>query len=417
MLTDAKCRSAQPASKPYKLFDEKGLYLYVTATGFKSWRLKYYFRRKEKRLTFGAYPEVSLREARELRDEARRSVRQGADPGELRRSAMAVGTGAMTFKELAARWHEDQKSLWTQKHAANVWTSLDRDVFPVIGSTAVDEVKPSTIRELLKAVQDRGAIETAHNLRGRISKVYQLAIALELTEIDPAASMSAVLRPIRKRRMPAIEQLGPAREMLSEAEGIQAHPVTKLASRLLALTAARPGMIRFAERSEFEGLETADPLWRVPAAKMKQELQLKEDDAFEFVLPLAAQAADVVREALKLGGAAPWLFPSSRFSHRPMSENALNVFYRRVPKARGRHVPHGWRSSFSTIMNERALAQDRPGDRAVIDLMLAHRPKGVEAIYNRAAYMPRRRELAREWADILLEGFPPAASLLEGPRR
>lgn len=414
MLTDAKCRSAKASAKGYKLFDERGLYLYVTPTGYKSWRLKYYFGRKEKRLTFGAYPEVSLKEAREMRDEARRSVRHGDDPARTK----AIGAAAaLTFEEIATRWHANQKPLWTVKHAANVWSSLKKEVFPAIGSKAIAKVRPSEVRELLQAIQDRGAIETAHQVRGRMSAIFKLAIATELAESDPAASMSAILRPIKKGRMPAIEKLGPLRAMMADAEAIPAHPVTKLASRMLALTAARPGMIRFAEREEFEALDTNSPIWRVPAVKMKQELELKENETLEFVLPLARQSVAIVKEAMTLSRSSSYLFPSIRFSRRPMSENALSVFYRRVPSAQGRHVPHGWRSSFSTIMNERAALQDRPGDRAVIDLMLAHMPQGVEAIYNRAAYMPRRRELAQEWADMLLEGFAPPSSLLDGPRR
>ena len=416
MLTVAECRSAKPRAKAYQLTDGDGLYLYILPSGYKSWRFKYHFRRREKRLTFGPFPELTLADARAMRDEARRSVRLGIDPGEARRSAPADAE-APTFEAIARRWHEGQKPIWTKHHADNVWSSLEKEVLPEIGQTPIAEVTPADIRRVLDRVQGRGAIETAHNVRGRISRIFELAVVSGLAESDPAAAMKALLRPIRKRRMPAIEKLGPLREMLAEAESVEAHPAIKLASRLLALTAARPGMVRFARPDEFEDLDGASPLWRVPAEKMKQELAQKEDEAFEFVLPLSRQAVAAVKAALPLAGRSDWLFPSTRFAARPMSENALGVYYRRVPKARGKHVPHGWRSSFSTIMNERAALQDRPGDRAVIDLMLAHKPAGVEALYNRAAYMPRRRELAQEWADLLLEGFAPAASLLEGPRR
>ena len=416
MLTVAECRSAAPGKRAYQRGDAGGLFLYVLPSGFKSWRFKYYFQGREKRLTFGPFPEVSLKEARDLRDEARRSVRRGVDPGAASRSR-AAGSTAPSFEALAMRWHDEQKPIWTIRHAADVLASFKKHVFPAFGATTIDAVTTGDVRSLLEDMQRIGSIETAHRVRGRISAVFRLGIALELVETDPAAPMDAVLRPIPRKRMPAARTIGQARALLAEAEAIEAYPATKLASRLLALTAARPGMIRFAERREFEALDTDQPIWRVPAAKMKLELALKEDEAFDFVLPLAAQSVALVKAALVLSKASPWLFPSTRWSRRPMSENALSSFYRRVPRARGRHVPHGWRASFSTIMNERAALQDRPGDRAVIDLMLAHKPAGVESRYNRAAYMPRRRVLAQEWADLLLEGFAPAATLLEGPRR
>jgi integrase len=149
---------------------------------------------------------------------------------------------------------------------------------------------------------------------------------------------------------------------------------------------------------------------------MKGKAAQRANPSYEFIVPLPRQAVDIVRAALSLSNGAPLLFPSNRHAHRPMSDNALSVMYRRLPEFAGRHVPHGWRSTFSTIMNERAQQLDRPGDRAVIDLMLAHAPSGTEAVYNRAAYMKRRRELAQEWADLLLEGLPPASTLLDGPR-
>jgi integrase len=136
----------------------------------------------------------------------------------------------------------------------------------------------------------------------------------------------------------------------------------------------------------------------------------------EFLVPLSRQAVAVVKAALKLTKGGPLLFPNTRHVHRPMSENAVSSLYKRFPEIRGRHVPHGWRSTFSTIMNEIAVDLDRPEDRPIIDLMLAHKPDGVEATYNRAAYMKRRREIAQAWADMLLKGFPPAEQLLSGPR-
>lgn len=412
MLTDKECRGAQPRDKPFKLFDGHGLHLFVSPSGFKGWRLKYRFAGREKQLTFGPYPLVPLREARELTQDALRNLRRGIDPADRPSDAPAP-----LFRTAALRWHSLQLPGWKPKHAADVLASLETEVFPKLGDKRLDAIRPADVRAVLEAVQDRGAVETAHRLRGRISAVFQLAIAEELVEIDPAASVKAILRPIVNKLRPALVDLDACRDLLRALEAQPLHPGTKLASRLLALTAARPGMIRWAEAREFEGLDGKDPLWRVPAAKMKLGRAESEQDAFDFVLPLSRQAAETVRVALDLAGQRKYLFPSHWHSHRPLSENALVKAYLGVPGNRGRHVPHGWRASFSTIMNERAASAGLAGDRAVIDLMLAHQPKGVEARYNRAAFMPRRRELAQDWADILVKGLPGPAELLEGLRR
>jgi hypothetical protein len=418
MLTELRCRSAKPASKPYKLGDSKGLYLYVSTTGHRSWRWKYRVDRKEKRLTFGPYPDVSLKQARELRDEAARILRAGRDPGEERRRAPAAEENCL--EAVARRWHARQKALWSARYARLVLRRLAADVFPAIGSKPIGDVTARDVRDLLDVVQGRGAIEAAHRIRADISAIYDSAIGEGLVDNDPAAGRQKALAPVRKSRRAAMLKLERARAFLRAAEALPAHPSTRLASRLLAITAVRPGVVRFTPRtSEFEWgmFEGGAPLWRIPPERMKLDVEQKEDEAFEFLVPLPWQALDVIRAAAAFAGGSPWLFPSQQFWRRPMSENALSSFYRRVPPELGRHVPHGWRSSFSTIMNERAVEQERPGDRPIIDLMLAHKPQGVEAAYNRAAYMGRRRELAQEWADMLLEGFPPAEQLLEGPRK
>lgn len=421
MLTDQQCKRAEKSASDYKLGDDRGLYLLVKKTGYKVWCLKYRFGGKEKRLTYGPYPEVTLREARDLRDDSRRLLRDGKDPGDQKRQAhlerKAGVSSDRTFKAIAIRWHEMQREGWKPKHAADVLHSLTEAAFPAFGGKDIGTVTPSDIRPVLQAVQGRGATEAAHRLRARISGVFKFAIASGLAESDPAAALSAVLRPVIKRRHPALLRIEDARAFIAAMEAEPAHPTTLVASRLLALTAARPGMIRFAEIAEFEGLDTADPIWRVPAEKMKLVREEAEQEAFEFILPLARQTVETVKVAAEFAGRRKYLFPSVRHSHRPFSENVLSSNYRRVPGFGGRMVPHGWRASFSTIMNERAAAADRPADRAIIDLMLAHRPAGVEGLYNRAAYMPRRRAIAQEWADLLLDGAPPPATLLLGARK
>lgn len=423
MLTDRECRNAAPAAKPYKLFDGGGLHLLVLPSGYKSWRLKYRFGR-EKQLTFGPYPLVSLKEARERRDEAKRELLAGRDPGRKGGEAKARRTGRMqapTFRSAALRWHALQAHGWKPHHAAVVRNQLEREVFPAIGDLPLAEIRPSDIRPIIDAMQARGAVDQAHRTLMRISRTFELAIVDELVETNPAASLTAILHPVPKRKYPAILSVDAARRALLALEAEPHDPATKLASRLLALTAARPGPLRHARPEEFLDLDGSDPRWVIPAEKMKLELAESRQAAWDFTIPLSRQAVATVKAALAYSAGRPWLFPSTQYALRPLSENALSTAYRRCPAFAGRHVPHGWRSTFSTVMNQRAADLGRQGEREIIDLMLAHKPEGVEAHYNRAAYMPQRRKIAQEWADLLCgegEGaLPPPMTLLEGRRK
>ncbi len=233
-----------------------------------------------------------------------------------------------------------------------------------------------------------------------------------------------------KKRRPALTDVKLIRTFIGDIDRAAASPVTRLSSRFLALTAQRPGMVREVLWSEIEGVDwsvnAASPAarWRVPAAKMKQELDLREDEAFEHVVPLSEAAVAVLRTVRPFSNGRGLVFPGGRESTKPLSENAVGYLYNREGW-KNRHVPHGWRSSFSTIMNGR-VERLHPGadrlvvDRLVIDLMLAHTPSGMshsELIYNRQAYMERRRELAEDWATLILEGADPVATLTEGRRR
>jgi hypothetical protein len=429
MLTELRCRTARKKAKAYKLPDEKGLYLYVTPTGFKSWRWKYRLGKTEKRLTFGPYPDVTLAAARALRDDAARARRAGLDPAAERKRAAAQRSAEIqnSFEAVAERWHERKKATWSAEHGTKVMASLKAEIFAATSPTGlwagkfcampITAVTAPMVLEILHPIEDRGAIDQAHRIRQRMSDVFVFGIAAGICENDPAAIVKKALKPVRKRRYPAFRKIEDARQVLILTEAAPAHPLTLLASRLMALTAARSGPLRHAAPEEFEELDTPNAIWRIPPEKMKLQLDHKEDAAFEFIVPLSRQAVDVVKVALGQVGKGPLLFPSTRHAHRPMSENALSSLYKRILEVRGRHVPHGWRSTFSTIMNERAVERDRPEDRPIIDLMLAHKPEGVEATYNRAAYMARRRQLAQEWADMLLKDMAPAEQLLTVKRK
>lgn len=417
MLTDTACRKAKPQEKPYKLSDAQGLYLYVTPTGYKSWRWKYRFAGKEKRLVFGSYPEVTLVEARTLREAAARQLRNGTDPSEdkRQRSAAHLARAGATFETVANDWFASQQAMWSERYGKIVRRSLDLDIFPKIGRLPIDGITTPQVIEVLRPIEQRGATETAHRVRQRISEVFARAIGSGIASTDPAAIAASALGKVKKGKFPAVRSAQAATAVLKKVEHQPGHPLTKIASRLLALTAVRSGVLRLAEPNEFEGLDGPAPIWRVPAAKMKLTQERKEDGAFEFIVPLARQSVELVKLAMALSGKAPLVFRSVRHPRKPMSDSTISKAYREAGFS-GVHVPHGWRSTFSTVMNELAALENRVGDRAIIDLMLAHVPSGVEAAYNRAAYMPRRRELAQEWADMIAHDLAPPESLLDGPR-
>lgn len=422
MLTDVQIKKAKGAEKPYKLADSGGLFLLVSTTGNRSWRMKYRFGGKEKLLTFGRYPDVSLIKAREEREKAKATLRDGRDPSIVKKQDAAARTlGATnTFEACARAWFDLNKPRWSAVHAGNVIESMEADLFPAIGAMPVKDVTEAILLDALRKVEQRGAIETAHRLRQRASGVFAYAAAGGLRTGDPAAVVKSLLKPKPKAsKQPALTDLAECRQLIGDVEAERASPITKLANRLIALTAVRSAVQRHARWSEFEGLDGANPIWRVPPGTMKLALKLKDDITFEHIVPLSRQAVEVIEAVRPLTGHLPYLFPNDRHAHRPMSENAVRALIIRANEGiyRHRHCPHGWRSSFSSLMNEWRRREGRPDDREVINLMLAHVAEDkVEGAYNRAAHMERRRELAQIWADMILEGSAPADALLEGKR-
>lgn len=434
MLTDPAVRKAVPRDKPYKLADAGGLYLYVMPSGGRSWRCKYRFGGKEQRLVFGTYPDVTLKRAREMRDEAKGALKAGKDPAlAAQRAKLARQIGHDdTFERFAREWFEAQKALWKPVHANDVITSMEKDLFPVIGAHPIGDIDEVLLLSALRKVEKRGAVETAHRLRQRAERVFKFAGAQGAKNSNPANAVTEALSPVPpKRRWPALVDLGQIRKLIRDSDRAGAMPVTRCASRFLALTAQRPGMVRSMEWTQVEGVDWGDALsdvpgalWRVPADRMKLELGLREDDAFEHVVPLAPAAVEVLRAIRPLTGRGPLPFCRAGNRNEPISENAIGYLYNREGW-KDRHVPHGWRSSFSTVMNGRAerlyAGADRLViDRLIIDLMLAHQPSGMsttEFRYNRQAYMERRREIAEDWAALILEGADDASTLVEGARR
>lgn len=419
MLSDAKIRAAKPRDKAYKLTDAKRLFLFVSTSGSKLWRWNYSYDGKQKTLALGAYPQVSLADARAKRTKASGQLSEGYDPLVLKRLMIAenLDAGRWAFERVARAWHENAKSRWAIVHAADVIRSLERDVFPKIGRLPITQLTPPLILAVLREIEARGSIETAKRIRQRISAVFVYGLAEGIVQSDPAEKLGPALKPLRKGRQPAITDLVALRQMILAAEEDYSRPITRLALRLMALSAVRPSELRGAQWDEFDDLNGLEPLWRIPAARNKRDLNRREEPDGDRLVPITPQALAVLRALWPLSGSGRLLFPNNRHPHRPMSENAIGYLLNRAGY-HGRHVPHGFRTAFSTIMNEWAEREGKEHDREIIDLILGRVSAGeVDGTYNRAAYMQRRRELALIWAEKISEGLPDPLSLIERPSK
>jgi len=398
MLTPAAVKAAQPQTRAYKLFDLRGLFLFVAPSGLRSWRWKYRRAGKEKLVTLGQYPAMSLPEARAARDAARERVGAGVGPAAARASSAPIET----FAQLARGWHAHQVPRWSAVHAADVLASLERDAFPALGELPIGTIDAPTILAVLNQMEGRGRLTTAKRMRQRLSAIFRYGMVKRLCTDDPAAILARMMMPARPARQhPALLTIEECKQLLVDADSTPARALVRLASRFLALTAVRLDAVRGMRWGEIEDLDGAEPIWRVPAARMKLALVKKDDDRFDHVVPLSGAAMQVLQAVrVQNGYDAQSPAPADQlvFSRgaAPIGEGAIRHLYIDAGYG-GRHVPHGWRASFSTILNELL-----PAERAAIDRALAHTPKDkVEAAYNRAEQMARRRALFDRWAALL----------------
>lgn len=382
-LTDVSARNAQPAERPLKLFDGDGLYLLVSPTGAKGWRFKYRVAGREKLLSFGPYPEVSLKAAREKRDVARRLVAAGTDPSEQRREQRAASS--TTFELVAREWLQLQQRSLAKRTLVKKVGRLEDFVFPWLGSVPIAHIRPPQLLAVLKRIEARNLNETAHRVRSECGAVFRYAVATGRAERDITPDLRGALAPVITENRPTI--LDPARigELLRAIDGYRGHQPTEYALRLLPLVFVRPGELRLAEWTEFD-LHGAT--WRIPAARMKMREQ--------HVVPLAKQVVSLIRELQALTGSGRLLFPSVRSADRPISDNTLNAALRRLGFTGNEIVAHGFRSMASTLLNEEGWHPD------LIELQLAHAERNeVRSAYNRAQRLTERRTMMQAWADQL----------------
>ncbi len=392
-LTDAQIRNAKPGAASLRLYDGGGLFLEVLTTGGKSWRFKYRFGDTERRMVFGLWPDVSLKQARQLRDEARSMVAAGVDPGEKRKHDKAIcdiqaASAANTFESVARRWIENQSRRWSPGHTEKALKRLEKHLFPSFGDTLIDDVSPSALLGAFQALEAEGKHETAHRLRGLADNVFCYAIAAQLTNANPAAAIAKALAPaITVHRAAIVEPVGVGR-LLRSVWGYMGSQLVRGCLQITALTGARPGEARKMEWSEISLDGPHGNLWIIPGAKTK----LRRD----HLIPLAPQAVAILDGLRDLTGNRKFVFPNSRGGERPISDMAMNMALRKMGFGAEQHCAHGFRSTFSTMSREAGWAHH------VIEAALAHlQGNSVSQAYDRAQYLSDRRKLLEWWAGYL----------------
>ena len=394
-LSDTRIRALKPRLRTYKVFDTDGLFLVVTPSGGRWWRQRYTYAAKEKLLSLGTYPEVSLSDARERRDAIRKQIAAGIDPS-LRRQAerkALIDANANTFKAVTLEWHKQYKSQWSDGHADVVLRRLEQSVFPWVGSKPITEVAPKDIIACLLRVADRGIADTTHRILQYIKAIFSWAVTHERCNASPAAHIKGrdIGPALKTKHRAAIKEPAQFGVLLRAIDFYQGSYVVKCGLKLLALTFVRPGELRHARWEEFR-LEGKDPEWRIPAERMKM------GGSEPHIVPLSMQAVALLLELKALTGAdgRGLVFPSARDPRRPLSENTLNVAIRAMGFTQAQHCSHGFRGSASTMLNEQNWHRD------AIERQLAHMPRDkVRASYNSAEYLPLRREMMRAWGNYL----------------
>lgn len=387
-LTDAAVKNAAAKGKQYTLYDEKGLFLLVLPGGSKLWRLKYRFEGKEKRMSLGVYPEISLKAARHARDAHRVALKAGTDPGAVKQVEKAEEKAqGETFELVAREWHKKFLPGWTPGHGARILVSLEKDAFPWIGVIPIRELTAPQVLAVARRVESRGAIETAHRLVGNIGMACRYAVACGLADSDPTRDLRGALPPTNEKHHATITQPHEVGALLRAIDSYTGGFIVKCALRISPYVLTRPGELRGMEWSELE-LDGPAPLWTIPPARMKMRRK--------HLVPLAPQVVAILKELQPLTGSGRLVFPGERTKERPISDGTLGAALQRLGYSNQQITPHGFRAMASTLLNE----MNWPADH--IEKQLAHAEQNaIRAAYNHASHLADRRVMLYSWADFL----------------
>ena len=386
-LTDTRIRTLKYTGKPAKYADGGGLHLYVSSSGKKLWRMTYYYEKKEKVLSFGEYPVISLENARAKRLDTKQLLAQGIDPGAQKKAIKEAQRSEVndTFQTIAKEWHETRTSDFTEKHRGTVMYRMEKYIFPFIGGEHIARMEAPDILAVVKPLEHKGQNETARRILQIISQVYRYAVVTGRAKRNPATDLHGALRPRKVVHRAAITEPAKVAQLLRNCDSYEGYFPIICALRLAPLVFVRPTELRAAEWSEFN-FESKE--WRIPAQRMKRKQM--------HIVPLAKEAMAILEELHAYSGSGKYLFPSIRTETRPLSDATLLNALRRMGYAKDEMCTHGFRSIASTLLNELGYNRDW------IERQLAHGERNdVRAAYNYAEYLPERRRMMEEWADYL----------------
>jgi integrase len=385
-LTDTAIRVVKPAAKPFKLADERSLYLLITPAGGKLWRMDYRFEDKRKTLALGSYPEVNLKQARDRRDEARRQLADGIDPMSKRQEAKATrrAESINNFEAVAREWYKKQSNRWSKSHSTDVLRRLEVNLFKPLGGRPIAKIDAPELLKAIEVIENRGAHELAHRVLQVAGQVFRYGIITSRCSRDPSADLKGALTPVQKTHQAAVkpEEMGDLIQAINRYDQVGTLQ-TKLGLQLLCLTFVRTSELIGAVWDE---IDWSNALWMIPAARMKMKT--------DHHVPLAKQTIALLEQVQAIAGESRYLFPGVN-PRKTMSNNTmLFALYRLGYK--GKMTGHGFRAVASTILNEQGYRAD------VIERQLAHTERNaVRAAYNRAEYLPERRKMMQDWADFV----------------
>lgn len=385
-LTDTEIRNTKPSTKPTKLYDERGLFIIVNPSGGKWWRFRYSFNNKEKQLSLGVYPDVSLKDARERRDTARKLLANDIDPSVNRKAQKAVKLerAANSFEVVTREWYEKNAPNWAVHHGDRIIRRFERDLFPYIGGKPIADITAQELLTVIRKIESRGALETAHRALSNCGQVFRYAVATGRASRDPTVDLRGALTPVKEEHFAAVTEPKKVAELLRTLDSYQGTPTVSAALQLAPLVFVRPGELRSALWADIN-LDTAE--WRYHVTKTDSE----------HIVPLATQAITILSNLQKITGNGKFVFPSARSKDRPMSDNAILGAMRRLEIGKDEMSGHGFRAMARTILDE--VLGIRPD---LIEHQLAHAVKDTNGrAYNRTAHLPERKKMMQQWADYL----------------
>lgn len=386
-LTDVRIRSLKPANKPHKYSDGGGLFLFIPPSGSKLWRMAYRFEGKSRLLSFGAYPAVSLKDARERRDEARRLLAKGIDPSAYKRQQQEARRIAErdSFQNIAREWHTTRMTAFSAKHQGTVMYRLCNYIFPFIGTAPIARLEVQDIMAVLRPLEMKRCHETSRRVLQIINQVFRYAVITGRARHNIAADLRGALHPRQVTHRAAVLAPEKVGQLLRDIDAYDGYFPLVCALKLAPQVFTRPTELRAAQWSEFD-LEAAE--WRIPAERMKMRRPQ--------IVPLSTQVVAILRELQPWTGTGKYLFPSVRTEARPLSDATMLNALRRMGYQKDEMSVHGFRSIASTLLNELGYNRDW------IERQLAHGERNeVRAAYNYAEYLPERRRMMQEWSDYL----------------